>query len=276
MTGIPIDEMPLRDTGFFGAHNQQWSKAHQEKHREIFDHLREVNRLCHEYRRELQVDNKNGPQVFAAAYFARGLTCFQSIVALGERGFTDDLRAICRTLVQVFFRLAALSEKPQEVINRLVASAESRRRQRLTLFQSGDVKPPPNVAAVDWNVKIAELDAALDKIGRSEANDKELANIGDCLEEYYTAYALMSDAVHASVADIEASVEFDKDLNVVGFKYGPHDRQFAAYALYAAMLQLKNLVFTDRILQRGLPSRAEDVVKQNISLARAPGNLFTE
>lgn len=39
---------------------------------------------------------------------------------------------------------------------------------------------------------------------------------------------LMSDAAHASVADIEASVEFDKDFNVVGFKYGPHDQQFAA------------------------------------------------
>jgi hypothetical protein len=60
----------------------QWSRAHQEKHKEIFGHLREVNQLCHEYLRELTINNKNGPQVFAAAYFARGLTCFQSIVPL--------------------------------------------------------------------------------------------------------------------------------------------------------------------------------------------------
>jgi hypothetical protein len=87
---------------------------------------------------------------------------------------------------------------------------------------------------------------------------------------------LMSDAAHASVADIEASVEFDKDFNVVGFKYGPHDRQFAAYALYAARLQLENLVFTDRIMQRGLPDKTEAVLTRNTSLAQAPGNLFTE
>jgi hypothetical protein len=146
----------------------QWSRAHQEKHKEIFGHLREVNQLCHEYLRELTINNKNGPQVFAAAYFARGLTCFQSIVALGERGFTDDMRAICRTLVQIFFRFAALSKKPQVVINRLVASAESLRKKRLLLFQSGVNKPPPNTVEVDWNAKIAEVDAALDEIGRSE------------------------------------------------------------------------------------------------------------
>jgi hypothetical protein len=267
--------MPLHETGFLGAHNQQWSKVHQEKHKEIFGHLREVNQLCHEYLRDLTINNKNGREVFATAYFARGLTCFQSIVALGERGFTDDIRAICRALVQIFFRLAALSKDPR-VINRLVASAESRRRQRASLFQAGDVKLPPNVAAVDWNAKIAELDAALDKIGRSEANDKELATIGDCLEEYYTAYALMSDAAHASVADLEASVEFDKDFNVVGFKYGPHDRQFAAYVLYAALLQLKNLLFTDQIIRQSLLDRTGELLEQNASLARTPGNLFTE
>src|ERR1700730_16770286 len=146
--------MPLEENGYLGTHNQDWSKTHREKHKEIFDHLREVNQLCHQYLREHQVNSRSGPEVFATAYFARGLTCFQSIVALAERGFTDDIRAICRTLVQVFFRLAALSKDPR-VINRLVASAESRRRQRASLFQSGDVKPPPNVAAVDWNAKIA-------------------------------------------------------------------------------------------------------------------------
>jgi hydroxymethylpyrimidine pyrophosphatase-like HAD family hydrolase len=96
--------MPLHDNGYLGRHNQEWSKAHQEKHKEVFGHLREVNRLCHEYLREHAVNPKNGPQVFATTYFSRGLTCFQSIVALAERGLIDDVRALCRTLLQVNFR----------------------------------------------------------------------------------------------------------------------------------------------------------------------------
>ena len=267
--------MPLEENGYLGTHNQDWSKTHREKHKEIFDHLREVNQLCHQYLREHQVNSRSGPEVFATAYFARGLTCFQSIVALAERGFIDDVRAICRTLVEVYFRLAAISKDPQ-VITRLVASAESLRKKRAVLFQSGVIKAPPDAEKVDWNTKIAEVDAELDKIGRSEAADKDLATIGDCLPEYYTAYALMSDAAHASVADIEAFVEFDEGFNIVGFRYGPHDCKFAAYALYAARLQLQNLVFTDRIMQRRLLDRIEDVLKRNTSLAQAPGNLFSE
>jgi hypothetical protein len=73
------------------THNQDWSKAHREKHKEIFDHLREVNQLCHQYLWEHQVDSKSDREVFATVYFARGLTCFQSIVALAERGFIDDV-----------------------------------------------------------------------------------------------------------------------------------------------------------------------------------------
>jgi hypothetical protein len=110
----------------------------------------------------------------------------------------------------------------------------------------------------------------------SELADEIEAVVEESVLKYYTAYMLMSDAAHAPVADLEASVEFDEDFNVVGFKYGPHDRQFAAYVLYAALLQLKNLVCTDQVMQRGLPDRAKDVVKQNVSLARTPGNLFTE
>src|SRR4029077_10737845 len=60
--------MPLHDNGYLGRHNQEWSKAHQEKHKEVFGHLREVNRLCHEYLREHAVNPKNGPQVFATTY----------------------------------------------------------------------------------------------------------------------------------------------------------------------------------------------------------------
>jgi len=265
--------MPLHDNGYLGRHNQEWSKAHQEKHKEVFGHLREVNRLCHEYLREHAVNPKNGPQVFATTYFSRGLTCFQSIVALAERGLIDDVRALCRTLLQVSFRLGAIS-KDTQVIKRLIASAESLRKKQALLFKSGVIKPPPNTREVDWDVKIAELEAALDELGRSEVTDKELATIADRLPDYYSAYALLSDAAHASVADIEALVEFDEKFNVVGFRYGPHDRQFAAFTLYAAKLQLENLIATDRIMQQRLSEKIENLSKQNLLLAQKPGNLF--
>jgi hypothetical protein len=49
-----------------------------------------------------------------------------------------------------------------------------------------------------------------------------------------------------------------------------YSKTLTAYALYAARLQLENLVFTDRIMQRGLPDKTEAVLTRNASLAQAP------
>ncbi len=69
-------------------------------------------------------------------------------------------------------------------------------------FQSGKLPVPPNVADVDWSAKIEEIDASLDQVGRSEANDRELFTLGKCDSRDYNAYLLFSDAAHVSATEL--------------------------------------------------------------------------
>jgi uncharacterized protein DUF5677 len=107
----------------------------------------------------------------------RGLMTFQSLIILSECRCIEDVRALCRTLLQACFRLAAIATDPT-VVNRIVASALDLDRKRLKLFRSGELKMPPDAGNVDLDAKIAELDAAIEKLGGSMATDKELATIG--------------------------------------------------------------------------------------------------
>jgi hypothetical protein len=71
------------------------------------------------------------------------LMTFQSLIILAERGCVEDIRALCRTLLQAHFRLAAIAADPM-VINRILASACDLDRERLKRFKSGAFKMPPD------------------------------------------------------------------------------------------------------------------------------------
>lgn len=165
--------MPIAYRGFLGQEAERKRGELRAEYAGVFARLEELNTVCHEYLRKLQLGSRNEPNVWSAAYFIRGLECFQSIVILSERGLIHDVSSLCRTLLQVHFRSAAIAQN-RDVIARLKSAAEGHRKKRAKDFQSGKLPVPPNVADVDWSAKIEEIDASLDQLGRSEANDREL------------------------------------------------------------------------------------------------------
>jgi uncharacterized protein DUF5677 len=112
-------------------------------------------------------------------------------------------RALCRTLLQACFRLAAIATDPT-VVNRIAASALDLDRKRLGLFKSGVLKMPPGAINVDLDAKIAEIDSEIQKLGGSMVTDKELATIGGRLGDYNSAYLILSDAAHTSPTDLRS------------------------------------------------------------------------
>ncbi len=255
--------MPLFEHGFFGAEADQARQQILQKYAELFTSLKELNDICHEYVRTAKYHHGEGVHVSAVSYFMRGLMTFQSLIILSERGCMEDVRALCRTLLQACFRLAAIATDPT-VVNRMVASALDLNRQRLRFFKSGELKMPPDAGNVDLGAKIAELDAAIEKLGGSMATDKELAATGGRLRDYYTGYFVLSDAAHASPTDLRSFLEYDQNGKLLGFYYGPHDRDLITYASYAISLQMDNLVNLDKVIKSGLPARFSDF--QNRSL----------
>jgi uncharacterized protein DUF5677 len=200
--------MPLREHGFLGAEADQARQQILRKYADLFVLLKDLNDVCHEYLRTAKYHHGQGAHVAAVSYFMRGLMTFQSLIILSEHGCIEDVRALCRTLLQACFRLAAIAIDPT-VVNRIVASALDLDRKRLKLFKSGELKMPPDASSVDLEAQIAEIDAGIQKLGGSMANDKELATIGGRLRDYYTGYFVLSDAAHTSPTDLRSFLKHD-------------------------------------------------------------------
>src|SRR5271165_2144449 len=155
--------MPLREHGFLGVEADKIRQQILNKYAELFASLKALNDICHEYLRTAKYHHAQDPDVSAMSYFMRGLMTFQSLIILSEHGCIEDVRALCRTLVQACFRLAAIATDPY-VVNRIVASACDLDRQRLKLFKSGELKMPPGETNVDLDAKIAKIDAEIQKL----------------------------------------------------------------------------------------------------------------
>jgi hypothetical protein len=245
--------MPLREHGFLGAEADQARQQILRKYADLFVLLKDLNDVCHEYLRTAKYHHGQGAHVSAVSYFMRGLMTFQSLIILSEHGCIEDVRALCRTLLQACFRLAAIAIDPT-VVNRIVASALDLHRKRLKLFKSGELKMPPDASSVDLDAQIAEIDAGIQKLGGSMANDKELATIGGRLRDYYTGYFVLSDAAHTSPTDLRSFLKHDQNRTLLGYMYGPHDKDLMTYATYAMSLQADNLVNLDKVIKFGLPT----------------------
>src|SRR5208337_3810299 len=245
--------MPLFKHGFLGAEADQIRQQILQKYADLFASLKELNDICHEYLRTAKYHHGEGANVSAVSYFMRGLMTFQSLIILSEHGCIEDVRALCRTLLQACFRLAAIATDPY-VVNRIVASAYDLDRQRLKLFKSGELKMPPGTTNVDLDEKIAKIDAEIQKLGGSMTNDKELATIGGRLRAYYTGYFVLSDAAHTSPTDLRSFLKYDQNGNLLGYNYGPHDKDLITYGGYAISLQMDNLTNLDEVIKSGLPA----------------------
>jgi len=265
--------MPLLKHGFLGAEGGKARQQILKKYAEFFARLRELNDICHEYLRNLKLNREDEFEVFTVAYFIRGLITFQSLIVLLERGCLDDVRVLCRTLVHTYFRLAAIAADPS-ALNRIRATALSEQKERLESFKSGKRKMPPNVAGVDLDTLIAQADAALDKIGRSQTNEWELARDGGCLKDYDFAYAVLSDAVHTSLSDLRSFLKFGHKGNFLGYIYGPHDKDLATYAGYVNALQSDNLINTSKAIKRKLPASFEEFQKRSLRFTSDMPGVF--
>jgi Family of unknown function (DUF5677) len=257
--------MSLLENGFLGTEAEQRRQQILQGYAEFFALLKELNCICHEYLRTTKYHHGEGSHTSAVSYFMRGLMTFQSLIILSEHGCVEDVFALSRTLLQVRFRLAAIAADPA-VVNRIVANALDLDRQRLRRYKSGELKMPPDASHVDLDAKIAELDDAIEKHGGSMINDKELAEIGGRLSDYYTAYQLQSDAAHASPSDLTSLLAFDRYGNLLGFSYGPHDKGLLMNIAYAASLQMDNLVNVDKVIKSGISATFSDFQNRFLGL----------
>src|SRR5258708_26609605 len=146
--------MPLEDDGFLSEEAQKHAAKEAAEYRQIFNYLKDVNAKAHQFLREVCINNVDGKHVFALAVVARGLSAFQALKILAERGFISECRVTCRNLFEVKFRLGFLEHK-SDAGALFIAEHARFKIKRLRDMRDGNIKLGTDLAKPDWESAIA-------------------------------------------------------------------------------------------------------------------------
>jgi hypothetical protein len=265
--------VPPEDDGFLSAEAQKNAAKEAAEYRQIFNYLKDVNAKAHQFLREVQINPKDGKQVFALAFFARALSAFQALSLLAERGFISECRVTCRNLFEVKFRLGFLEHRT-DAVALLIAEHARFKIKRLRDMREGNIQLGSNREKPDWDAAIAKHETLLrnpDGSERTMPSIRTIANDSGFESDYLGYYTFLSEATHSGAGELEDYVEFnDKSGEVTGFKYGPQTGFWLPWTtLLAASVLIDCLPITDRIvgaqaspIQRFLEQKEKEMLQR--------------
>src|SRR5689334_11514225 len=105
----------ISEEGFLSDEAERWRQENVTRNGRFYDHFRRVNAFCHRYLAEQALSNQDGTHVFSTSLFARSLTIFQAMVTLSERGFSSEVLACDRMILEIGFKLGAIAADPKMI-----------------------------------------------------------------------------------------------------------------------------------------------------------------
>lgn len=207
-------------------------------------------------------------QGLQAALLLRLISAYQGCVLTSERGMQAEAILLGRKVLEVTFRIVAIS-KSEDLAAKYLQTDHFNRRRILGKLRSltSIRRSAEETASLD---KLhAEADEKVRGDGIEEVTTKRYAEVAGLLDYYNTAYAHFSQSVHAHISDLEALVVTDEEGDPVAFRYGPvtgFQSQVLATAIESVVMSLEAM-FT---------SRNEDVPAGVSILSRKMQALFVE
>ncbi len=264
--------MPLEDDGFLSEEAQKHAAKEAAEYRQIFNYLKDVNAKAHQFLREVCINNVDGKHVFALAFFARGLSAFQALKILAERGFISECRVTCRNLFEVKFRLGFLEHK-SDAVALFIAERARFKIKRLRNMRDGNIKLGSDLEKPNWDAAIARAEALLSYPDGSERTMPRISTIAKDSgfeSDYLGYYTFLSEATHSGAGELEDYVAFNNNGEVTGFNYGPPAGYWLPWiTLLSAKVLIDCLQATDRIvgvraspIQRFLEQKQAEMVQR--------------
>lgn len=172
-------------------------------------------------------------QLLLATLLHRALTSYQASVILAQRGLPQEAQVMLRTLLEVTFKIVAIA-KDSAVGRAFVQEDELHRRKFLNKFKLLNplLQDPATLSVLE------SLQSAIAQRIK-DADVKELktqwfAKKAGLSDFYNSAYAVLSDSVHANVRTLERALNVDDSGNLLSLNYGFSDNDFDIHLLTAA------------------------------------------
>lgn len=261
--------MSIDENGFLDVDISSWIKKHRDEHRSLFDVCQEVNLIAQTNLHKLDIHSEDVQEILLALLLVRALSAYQGSLLLIERGMLTEAKILLRTLLEILFRVGAIS-KSREIAQAYVLEDEQHRKKFINKFKqlSDSVKEAQGNPELDDLLKTLNQNIA-------ERDIKELktwwfANKAGLDDFYNSAYSLFSLSVHANVRNLEELVVADEKGNIKEFLYGPDVTGIPLLLLTAGEALIMITYDISRIFQLNLEKQLEAIhqrLKQEIDPA---------
>ena len=156
--------------------------------------------------------------IVLAALLRRLLTAFQGTVLVAERGMVSEVKLLLRKVLEVTFRIVAIARN-EEVARLYILAAERQRIKFLNKYQmlSEAAKTPD--ADADLDALREELTRRIKEEEIAELSTQYFAEHADLKDLYNSAYAVLSESVHANVRDLDSLLKPPGAGEIVHLRY---------------------------------------------------------
>lgn len=205
---------------FLGPHMKEVADELRRKHHQAFAVAEELNEYANWKVLDIEAKRTSQQQVLVATLLPRLLTAFQACVLVSERGLSAEATLLARKAIEVTFRIVAVAKSP-DIADKYIRSDEVNRRDALAKLKAlTTVTHTPEETETILRLH-AETSERVKTEGIHAPTTRDFAVAAGLLDYYNTAYAYYSQSVHASVRDLEDTLEKDADGDAVAINYGP-------------------------------------------------------
>lgn len=215
----------IDENGFLDGRIQFWIDSQRASHREILERAQELNRDCHRFLDGRAVNLGDGKQIATSVLFARVVELYQSIILASERGMGATTRVLSRAFLEACFHFFAI-QRDSKYLNDYLNQFLIQKRKLLRRIRRSKSPQMESLRQAATDQLLADTEKAIQEKGAREITIEAVAKRAEMLDTYFTAYAILSHAVHTGASDIDHHIRInDETKETEGFKYGPSEEE---------------------------------------------------
>lgn len=228
------DELPKLGDEMFFDKNIDICVAHiRESYASVFNFAQRLNVFSHQILQEVTIKRDDLKQALLAALLLRSLQGYQATLVLAERGMAVESEVTLRSLLEVTFKIVAVAKDDEAAKSYVQQNVRFRRKLAAKYGTLDEIQNSPEELELASSIK-DEMSKRISEENIAERTTEWFSKRAGLESLYNSAYAVLSDVVHANVGSLELFMSFDDNNQLRNYKYGFSDYRYAFHVTTAA------------------------------------------
>ena len=187
----------------------------------LLGRARQINREAHELLFSAEIHNRDPQEILTSALFVRSLEQYQATMILLGTGLVAPAKVTLRATLESVFTIRAVAAHNDALIAFINADLIQRRKMVRRAQQYDDHVNLRDLREALSSDFVADLDKKIISSGAKSLKTEDLSKLAGMHEWYTTIYALLSQATHTNVRELDSYLSTDKNENIIELQYAP-------------------------------------------------------